>query len=564
MQTADIRQNQAEKKQFSCWVLVWISFGCVLSSTQKFTLGPSQTRGMRHFFLQQQQHRLSRFLRATPSWPSHYKTTAVAYLSLFPVCSASKSHPFQRKSISSKTNTMETFDNKRDDEDRQYTEYERIVRKLYQINLFNPVNLGLENTIRLHELLGNPLDNVTVVHVAGSNGKGSVTMKIAKAIEAAPANLRVGMFVSPHVSSFRERMQINGKLITEEQVLAYLPRVFDICEQHNIAGTFFEITALLAFLFFKEENVDVVVLETGLGGRLDATNIVSKPALSVITSIGLEHTRILGDTIEKIALEKGGIIKKGCPVLCGPHVPHEVLRKCAREKQASTYLTCDDVLGNPGEVITDYDKENARIAESALSILQENGVIPKLTPEMVQQGVSRRPPCRFELVKNANGVEALLDVAHNPPAMEYLIRKLIEQYPDKKYRFVVGMSADKDMGQCARSILDVTSPSSVHVVEAQHPRAAKIEDILEAAPVLKNEGLFDLEDRSIMKQVHDALKIAKEKNEILVICGSVFLMAEAREALGFDEPRDSECIAEMAGANIRNLRNSQENFGYSK
>ena len=324
----------------------------------------------------------------------------------------------------------------------------------------------------------------------------------------------------------------------------------------------FEITTMLAFLFFKEQKADVIVLETLLGGRLDATNIVAKPAISVITSIALEHTHILGDTLEKIAKEKGGIIKKGCPVLCGPHVPHDVLRECANEKEASKYYTCDDVLGELTEVITDYDKENARIAESALSILQENGVIPKITPEMIQQVVSKRPPCRFELVESENGVKVILDVAHNPPAMEYLIRKLIEQYPNQKYRFVVGMSADKDLGQCVRSILKVTSPSSIHIVEAQHPRSAKIEDILEIDSSLKDEGCFDLEDRSITKQVLDALTKAKEKNEMLVVCGSVFLMAESREALGFDEPRDSDCIQQVAGASIRakNLH-QQENFG---
>jgi dihydrofolate synthase/folylpolyglutamate synthase len=349
-------------------------------------------------------------------------------------------------------------------------------------------------------------------------------------------------------------MQVNGALISEEEVIAYLPRIYKLCEEHDIPATFFEITTALAFLYFAEQNVDVVVLETGLGGRLDSTNVIAAPALSVITSIGLEHTRILGDTVEEIAVEKGGIIKAGRPVLVGPHVPHEVLRQCAMDKNASAYFTCDDVLGESSSVITDYDEENARIATAAVKLLEKYNV----PDDIVKRGTLSRPPCRFEILE-VDGLTAILDVAHNPPAMKYLVRKLEATYPNDKYRMVVGMSSDKDLGQCARSILEAVKDNvkAIHLVQAAHPRAATIEAILAAESSL-NGCHWNDKDRSIAKQVREAMQLAKDNNEILVLCGSVFLMSEAREALGIDEPRDSKVIAEVAGAGSRH---GQENFG---
>lgn len=475
---------------------------------------------------------------------------------------------------------------------RPYTLYEKCVRRLYLTNLFHPVKLGLQNMEQLHEALGYPMDNpqLTVIHVAGTNGKGSVSLKIAKTLELAGqragqdtnTKTKVGLFVSPHVASFRERMQINGVLITEAEVSEYLPLVYEICEKHHIPATFFEITTALAFHFFAQHNVDAVVLETGLGGRLDATNVIRKPDLCVITSIGLEHTRILGDTIQLIAREKAGIVKKGVPVLVGPHCPHDVIRECAVEKEAGVYYACEDVLPDSGGDhedgsggYEDYDLENAMIARCAIKILEmhnsnhSNSKSSKLNhyfpiaPDIVSEGVGQRPPCRFEerTIPGPNQgkpVKVILDVAHNPDAMDYLVKKLQATYPDANIRMVVGFSADKDLKLCGSTLLNfVADPSSLHLVEAAHPRAAKLEDILQAQPALRGSN-FDEADRSITAQVNSALRLAEERDEILIVCGSVFLMSEAREAIGIDEPRDSDYIAEVAGAN---LRHGQEFFG---
>ena len=483
------------------------------------------------------------------------------------------------------------------------SEYERLVRKLYMTNLFNPVKLGLENMDRLHEILGRPMDcpDLAVVHVAGSNGKGSVALKTAHTLQRY-GGVKVGLFVSPHISSFRERIQIDGVPISESQVEAHLREVFDICDSGGIPATFFEVTTALAFRIFDAEGVDVVVLETGLGGRLDATNVIRRPAVSVITSIGLEHTRILGDTIELIALEKGGIMKKGCPALLGKNVPFEVLRRCAEERGVSRLVTCDDVLGpeagptSTSTSLEDYDVENSRLATAAIRMLLSRQQMTKsgggggrrvksLSSEEIAKGVQIRPPCRFEeldvpvSIAAADGgssrltkvVRVILDVAHNPQAMDYLIAKLQASYTnERKLRVVVGMSADKDLKYCTDVLLDHVghNPEKIHLVEASHPRAASISSILEANPQLVDchyctprEDDVNLDERdvaSVSKQVRSALQLAATNDEIVVVCGTVFIMADAREELGIVEPRDSAVIAGVAGAGFRS---SQENFG---
>jgi len=479
--------------------------------------------------------------------------------------------------------------------------YERLVRKLYTTNLFNPVKLGLENMVKLHEALGSPMDepSISVVHIAGSNGKGSVALKVANTLLSAREHYRVGLFVSPHISCFRERVQINGQLISEEQVETYLQEIFDICEKKDIPATFFEITTALAFHAFAKENVEVVVLETGLGGRLDATNVIRRPALSIITSIGLEHTRILGDTIEQIATEKAGIIKEGCQVLVGSNVPLKTLQRCAEEKKASGLFQCDDLLDSPvtpmevkatKEMFEDYDGENSRIASAALILLlfhlAERNIeygreVKMISPTEIEAGVSIRPACRFEEMDITTTIEVggstvqknvrvVLDVAHNPQAMDYLIHKIRSSYPNSfDKRIVVGMSADKDLKYCTDILLEsVSQPQNLHLVEASHPRAASISSILKTNTKLieshydaprKDKASGNGKDvSSVSKQVRQALTLAAKNDELLVICGSVFIMADARDALGIVEPRDSAVVAEVAGAG---LRNSQENFG---
>ena len=304
--------------------------------------------------------------------------------------------------------------------DGMLSRYESAVRKLYQVNMWSPVKLGLENSETLHRLVGSPMKRIPVVHIAGTNGKGSVAWKVSRALRE--AGYRDALFVSPHVASFRERIQVNGELISEDAVASALPWLFDLCEKHEVPATFFELATALAFHHFSEASADVVVLETGLGGRLDSTNVVPSPLLSVITSIGLDHTRILGDTVEEIALEKAGIMKPGRPVLVGDGVPHAVLRGAAAAT-GSPYHTVAGVLASGGgssssssslktppdapssapAVVADFDAENTRIARAALTLLAESDAgqgrfSGLLDASGVERGLASRPPCRFEEV----------------------------------------------------------------------------------------------------------------------------------------------------------------------
>lgn len=242
----------------------------------------------------------------------------------------------------------------------------------------------------------------------------------------------------------------------------------------------------------------------------------------------------------------------------------------------------------------DYDLENARIAKAALKLIQQSNygkqlnIVDSMTDEVIELGISKRPPCRFEIMKMPISTSAeetkteeinemltvILDVAHNPPAIEYLVRKLHRTYDQTtKFRIVVGMSSDKDLKLCGSSLLNIVNndTSRIYLVEAAHPRAAKLEAILNATGLQDTQIHYDLNDRSITTQLLNAkneiihniiMKNKKNDNnneeEILIVCGSVFLMSEAREALGIDEPRDTDAITEVAGAGSRH---SQENFG---
>jgi len=401
-------------------------------------------------------------------------------------------------------------------------------------------------------------NDISIIHIAGSNGKGSTALKVAHALKL--ANYKVGLFSSPHISSFRERIKINEVPISEELIKDGLTEIFDISDTQSIPATFFEVVTALAFMIFAKEKVDLVVLETGLGGRLDATNIIQQPALSVITTIGLEHTKILGDTVEKIAIEKGGIIKEGCPVLVGNNVPVQVLRDCAIEKKASHFYQCDDVLGKEEDSHTDstfvdYDAENSRIATAALTILQniwkeEGNSTKQISTEQINEGVKVRPSCRFEefTISNSNDtpVKVILDVAHNPQALEYLMIKLQSNYPTSSLRIVVGFSADKDVKSCSDILLkSVSRPNKIHLVESPNPRAASITSILKSHPTLSECNYIEHEAEevsSVSLQVKEALKLSALNDELLVICGSFFIMAEARCELGIEEPRDSPAI----------------------
>ncbi|CAM9889446.1 unnamed protein product, partial [Ectocarpus fasciculatus] len=396
--------------------------------------------------------------------------------------------------------------------------YETLVRKLYQVNLFHPVKMGLTNITRLHEALGSPADGLPAVHIAGTNGKGSVALKMARSLQL--GGLKTGLFVSPHVSCFRERVQVDGAYIPESSIEDILPRIFDLCESQDIPATFFEVTTALAFQHFRESGVDAIVVETGLGGRLDATNILN-PAITVVTSVGLDHTKILGDTVEQIALEKAGIFKPGVPALVGDGCPIDIMKGVAESRGCPFHRWMDAFPeGSPAAGADgDYDEENARLAEAGLILLGRAHPDLCVNEDALRRGVSQRPPCRFEVLQvdappaaavtgkqvgsprssggdagavvgaggrgasppegggeaGASGggggggegvVTVVLDVAHNPPAIVRCFQKVVaKEFSGRRIRVVAAFSGDKDSKDCLSTVLTSAAPDRIHLAE---------------------------------------------------------------------------------------------------
>lgn len=384
-----------------------------------------------------------------------------------------------------------------------------------------------------------------------------MAFKVARALQS--SGVRTGLFVSPHIASFRERMQVDGRLISEPEVVALLEEVLRVREERRIPATFFEVTTALAFHFFAQRQLGAAVVEVGLGGTLDATNILT-PRLSVITSIGLEHTRILGDTVEAIAREKSGIIKPGVPVVLGPKVPHALLEGIAAERGAP-------VLKVPLGPYESFEEENTAIARTALNHLRTSLPPLPLTDAAVREGLDSRPPCRFERLERAVGgvkVPVVLDVGHNPPALRRLFERLAgggggghhrrsSNGKPPRLRVLLGLSADKDIRACVQTVLEYVPADHLHVIQALHPRAAKPQLLVEAAAALGsplpagNHGYASIRE-GVEAALGQAAAGAADEPETVVVCGTFFIMGDVRQALGFDEPQDSAVIAEVAGA----------------
>jgi dihydrofolate synthase/folylpolyglutamate synthase len=383
--------------------------------------------------------------------------------------------------------------------------FEQLIDRLFQTT--SSSQPGLSNALAFDQALGFPTAAYPTIHIAGSNGKGSVATKIAKAVEL--SGYRVGLYTSPHLHSFCERINVNGEMAPDEAVLEGMRRIFSIDEELQLQATFFEMATFFAFDYFRKRKVDLAVIETGIGGRFDATNVIT-PILSIITSICREHTHILGEEIEKIASEKAGILKEKVPVVLGPKA------RCQAIYDRAKALNCP-VL--PSKKISQfYDEENTATAELALTSVSSRFSLDR---DAVKQGVSIRPPCRFERIGNA-----IFDVAHNPEAVFYLIQALHTFFHTSRFRFLVGFSKDKEYDQCLDLIAAVAS--HIHFVQAPMPRAATVEEL---TAVIKNHPpAFCSSHLSIREGVEEAYSQALENEEILVICGSFYIMAEAKKA----------------------------------
>lgn len=412
-----------------------------------------------------------------------------------------------------------------------------------------PIHYNLERVRQLLRLLGDPERRFKSVHVAGTKGKGSTAAMIASAL--ARAGFRTGFFSSPHLHSFNERIRVGGKLISDEEIARIVeqikPEAQVLERDHADLGslTTFEITTALAFQHFAQAGVDVAVLEVGLGGRLDATNVV-EPLVAVITSISLDHTQVLGKTLAEIAREKAGIVKRGGIVVCAPQ-PEEalrVIRAVAEGLDARLFLvgedwkwercpTTDDAItvsGPFGEIdcvtvplLGEHQLVNAATAIAALQALGLRGI--QVNPQHIKDGIaSVRWPGRMEVLSREPLI--VVDGAHNADSMQKLSSALRAVFPGRRVIVVFGASADKDLPGMLREIVPLAS----HIVatKSAHPRSAQPGAIAAEASALTANV-------STSPDVRAALSTAREiagPQDLICVTGSLFIVAEAREAMG--------------------------------
>ncbi len=304
----------------------------------------------------------------------------------------------------------------------------------------------LSNTIALCEHLGNPQNEIKTIHVAGTNGKGSTSHMLASILEE--AGYKTGLYTSPHLKDFRERIKINGEEISEESVVRFIDQNKSFLESHNLS--FFEMTVGLAFEYFAQQKVDIAIIEVGLGGRLDATNVIM-PLVSVITNIDIDHVQFLGNTIALIAAEKGGIIKSEIPVVIGEYSSESkaVFEDIAQNNHAPIYYASDLISENPtSDLNGDYQQANKKTVLQTLKILQTISDF-KLSPIQIQNGflkVIHNTKLQGRWQKIHENPTAICDTAHNRHGLSIVISQL-EKQKFTALRIVLGVVNDKDLDE---------------------------------------------------------------------------------------------------------------------
>ncbi len=399
---------------------------------------------------------------------------------------------------------------------------------------------GLDRIIKLCSLMGNPERGQKFIHVAGTNGKGSFCAMTESILRE--AGYKTGLFTSPYVVDFNERIRVNGENIPDDalgEVTAYVKSFADTMDD---VPTEFELLSAIAFEYFKREECDYVVLETGMGGRLDSTNIIENPVLSVITGIALDHTSFLGSTVEEIAAEKAGIIKKGTPVLIGAmdSGAENVIRRRAEElgcsaecvdysKIGETFVSLEgnglvyDGVKYPLGLLGEYQIKNAAASLSAVKILCEQGIV--IPGEAVTRGLEKvKWPARFELLSKDPVV--IYDGAHNPQGIDAAVKGIRRFFGDGKVVLVVGVMADKDHSYMTGVIS--TLNCSVHTVRPDNPRAM---DSVLLAEEFRNAGVTAVSHDSFEDAVSAALTEAMVTSSPVIGLGSLYMYADFAAAL---------------------------------
>ncbi|EQK41341.1 bifunctional FolC family protein [[Clostridium] bifermentans ATCC 638] len=423
--------------------------------------------------------------------------------------------------------------------------YNEALQFIHESHKFG-MRLGLDNIKKLLQLLGNPQDNLNIIHVAGTNGKGSTCSFISSILKE--SGYKVGLYTSPFLETFTERIRVNGENIAEEEVGKIVSLIKEKIEIMVSEGysypTEFEIVTAMAFYYYNQEKVDFVALEVGLGGRYDATNVIDKPLVSAITSISLDHTGILGDTLGKIAFEKGGIIKEDCPTIVYPQQEEasEVIKNICAEKK-SKYIECNfknieikssninsqiyncNINGkelNDLEIklIGEHQIKNSIVALNVIEYLNDIK-ITNISEENIRKGLlETKWPGRIE--KISENPMFIIDGAHNEEGAKSLANSIDKYFENKNKILVIGMLEDKDI----ESVLDLLIPKFNKVITTtpDNPRA------IDANKLKEKIERYNIEvtcKPNIKEAVDYALEISN-KDDVIISAGSLYMIGNVR------------------------------------
>ncbi len=433
-------------------------------------------------------------------------------------------------------------------------EYKEMLKTLYSVHPETKIKLGLERIENLLECLGNPQRTFQYVHVAGTNGKGTVTRTIGSILKA--HGLKVGTYFSPHVETFRERIRFNDEYISEKEAVEVFEEVMKCADrlEGEMKPTFFEIVTAMAFLYFKKMNAEIVIAEVGLGGRFDATNVVEEPLVTVITNVDYDHMEILGEDLKSIAFEKAGILKKNVPTVLGKMAtePLGVILSRAHEMKSTVSLfgrdyILSDVHLELGKNTFDFSSKSGKyhyetrmngrqatedisIALQTLEILKEKGIFSFDKKKTFDAIFTLNLEGRFEWLPS--DITLILDAAHNKPAMRMLASNLREYFPDRKVNAVVGILNDKDYKGMIDELIGavnrfyITKPKSVRATD---PFA------------IYEWGALKYDNVGYVEEIEDAVEMChdmcKEENAVMIVSGSFYTIGAARAFITGDVMR---------------------------
>ena len=414
----------------------------------------------------------------------------------------------------------------------EFVESSSIVRERY----------GLEKLQQALHLLGDPHHHTEFVHIAGTNGKGSTAAMTASVLQT--AGYRTGLYTSPHLMRYNERMHIDGVPISDEDFVEAASQVQRVCEQLGGVPIVFEVLTLMALWYFAQQHCDIVVLEVGIGGLLDSTNVIPSPKAAIITQLGMDHTETLGNTLEEIAAQKGGIIKEGTPTVMALQEPSAVavVQQICNQHHAPLALADPERLrvldaSVAGQTLEDreygklklplageHQRKNAANVLEAVAMLRTQGY--RISDDDVREGIAKTVwPARFERLSTAP--DFILDGGHNPQCLHAATAALREYYPGQKVVFLVGMMADKDTDHMLAEMASIAK--SFVCIRPDSPRAMQPQ--LLAQQLTERFHLPACACGSVREGIAEATRQAGKEGVVCAL-GSLYLAGEVRAAFG--------------------------------